>query len=1471
MATIDQAPSLNPQVNPDQDSQSEGFGPLNYLLARAYAINWETIFYIGLFVVAVLSRFVNLGDRVMSHDESLHTNYSFGLYNTGRFEHTPLMHGPLLFHMTALMYFLFGASDFSARLYPAILGVILIFLPRLLFSRWLGKFGSAIASVGLLISPMVLFHNRYIREDTPSIFFTVLMIYAIFAYLDGVKPRQFRWLILLCAGMVLSLASKEVAFMYVGIFGLIITIYWLLQVVQGIRRGTTAPVVGWILGGVIGLGLLVGISVALGSATSHVLEGQITLSPAILTVIFFVVLGLASVILFRVIRASLGEVGDNARSIFQLVITGLILGTVGALGMTCILSIIGASSGMPPEFVRSLEVRWIVGLGAVLLIALIGTALFRFAGSPWFATALLLVLTGLALVAVADLTLVMRLVLLIALVVAGGLLTLLMRGQSPFRLPWGDILLVVLVAFVTCVALTVFEERSRNVVNTDTTTQAIQNIWIYGTWVIGALVIAGILLLRFATPFFQEMKRFPAFDILILMGTLILPWLAAIPVFLAHYQLGDNTITGDTLVYSAIASVPFWAVAIVAGLCWNPKAWIICAATFYAIFAFFYTTMFTNANGIGTGLIGSLGYWLSQQGVRRGSQPQYYYLFVELPVYEYLPVIGAMCAGVLGLLGLWRFRRARIEGDPLSDDGSDTSAMSDNPPLLESSESGSNSILGSLRQLRFPGDRGGNEAVSSDVWTPDESAQSTAALERATPTAYRESLDALPGADTTMPSVAEGQVLDQAVSEDTEEFVTAPRAPINEAETLGRLPFMAFVGFWGVFLLMAFTVAGEKMPWLTTHLTIPFIFATGWYLGKLLEGLKWPAFFKQGWTLILLTPILGIALANVAGPFLFGNVLIGSQDRNDLLSTFTWLGAILLAGLIAYGMYRIWRRIGFQQAVRTILIGAFVLLAVLTARTAWMAAFINYDSAKEFLVYAHGAPADKIMMTQLADLSQRTTDGLNIKVAYDADISWPGTWYFRDYPNATYLGDSPNVNDLDKYTAVVIGSKNNAKVEPVMQDKFYEFKYIRLWWPMQDYFNLNANQIDNVFAGDDSVPDGGVSPAKLRQGLWQIWWNRDYTAYGDATNKKFDVANWPVSDWMYFYVRKDAAAQIWDFGTGSTKVAGLPTDPFSALVCTNCAPNLTFGDNGTDPGKMNHPRDLTVGPNGNLYVADSLNTRISQYDVNGQPVSSFGTASTGDSGGADGTFREPWGVAVAKDGTVYVADTWNHRVEVFDKDGKFLRKWGQFEQVSTGTGLPDGLWGPRAITLDNNGHVFVADTGNKRIRVFSTDGTFMYDIGRDPAGIQLNEPVGLAVDGTRNELYIADTWDKKVEVVSLSEQGKEVRSFPLQAWGGTTESSNRPYLALDKTGKILFVTDPDTSRILVMDAVSGKPISSFTTPGNTLGGIVVDGAGQLFVADAGGGKIERYDIASISGLAAPDQAPALPATQDATQATKDSF
>jgi len=447
--------------------------------------------------------------------------------------------------------------------------------------------------------------------------------------------------------------------------------------------------------------------------------------------------------------------------------------------------------------------------------------------------------------------------------------------------------------------------------------------------------------------------------------------------------------------------------------------------------------------------------------------------------------------------------------------------------------------------------------------------------------------------------------------------------------------------------------------------------------------------------------------------------------------------------------------------------------------------------------------------------------------------------------------------------AVVIGSANNSKVEPVLKDKFYEFKYIRLWWPMQDYFNLTVSRVDNVFAGDTNLPEGWDLGSKLRLGLWNIWFNRDYTAYGDATNQKFDINQWPVADWMYFYVRKDVASQIWDFGTGGVQVSNLPQDPFNAVRCDACTPSKTFGEPGAAAGQLNHPRALTFGPDGKLYVADSLNGRIEVLDAQGQFVRQIGSTSAGDQGGADGTFREPWGIAVAQDGTIFVTDTWNHRVEVFDKNGNFIRKWGQFEQVAgeSGSGLPDGMWGPRAIAISASGQVYLADTGNKRIRVYDRQGNFQYDIGRDPAGIQLNEPVGLAIDNTNNQLYIADTWNKRVEVVTLGPNPRELRSYTLQAWADTTQSSNRPFLALDPSGTRLYVTDPDASRVLVMDALTGKALASFTSSGGPLGGVVVDAEDHLFVADANGSHILRYDTSAIPGAPVPAQIIAPPPAQ----------
>ena len=129
-------------------------------------LTWEYVSIFFLSLGTILTRFIGIGERVMSHDESLHTYYSWLLSTGSGYVHTPMMHGPLLFESTALVNFLFGANDFVSRLVPAILGtVIAIAIPQLL-KPWIGKIGALVGSVLFIVSPYMLYYSRYIRHDT---------------------------------------------------------------------------------------------------------------------------------------------------------------------------------------------------------------------------------------------------------------------------------------------------------------------------------------------------------------------------------------------------------------------------------------------------------------------------------------------------------------------------------------------------------------------------------------------------------------------------------------------------------------------------------------------------------------------------------------------------------------------------------------------------------------------------------------------------------------------------------------------------------------------------------------------------------------------------------------------------------------------------------------------------------------------------------------------------------------------------------------------------------------------------------------------------------------------------------------------------------------------------------------------------------------------------------------------------------
>ena len=185
-------------------------------LAELLKLDWEKAIYLAIFLLAVVSRFWDLGTRAMSHDESLHALYSHHLYSGSGYVHSPMMHGPFLFHANALIYFLFGDTDYTARIVPAIFGVIMVMSP-LLLRRWLGRLGAVIASILLLISPSILYYSRYIRNDIYILVWTMLLIAALFHFIRSRKPG---WFYVGAAALMFSLATKENAYIF-GFIGLL--------------------------------------------------------------------------------------------------------------------------------------------------------------------------------------------------------------------------------------------------------------------------------------------------------------------------------------------------------------------------------------------------------------------------------------------------------------------------------------------------------------------------------------------------------------------------------------------------------------------------------------------------------------------------------------------------------------------------------------------------------------------------------------------------------------------------------------------------------------------------------------------------------------------------------------------------------------------------------------------------------------------------------------------------------------------------------------------------------------------------------------------------------------------------------------------------------------------------------------------------------------------------------------------------
>jgi len=373
------------------------------------------------------------------------------------------------------------------------------------------------------------------------------------------------------------------------------------------------------------------------------------------------------------------------------------------------------------------------------------------------------------------------------------------------------------------------------------------------------------------------------------------------------------------------------------------------------------------------------------------------------------------------------------------------------------------------------------------------------------------------------------------------------------------------------------------------------------------------------------------------------------------------------------------------------------------------------------------------------------------------------------------------------------------------------------------------------FSGDDG-------PATEAQ-LYQPW---DVAVDGEG--------NLFIADYVNRRIRKIAANGI------ITTVAGIATQGFS-------------GDDGLATSAQFYlPTNVAVDPAGNLFIADSSNSRIREVTTDGviSTVAGDGTAGFGGDGGqaTSAELNNPVGVAVDRTGNLFIADSYNFCIRKVTPDGVIITVAGNGTAGFSGDGGPATeaqLYQPWNVAVDGEDNLFIADLVNHRIRKVTPNGVISTVAGMGTAGFsgdggpaaeaQLRYPTGVAIDTTGN-LFIADSGNNRVRKVTPNGFISTVAGMGMAGFSGdggpaTEAPLSRPTgVAIDAAGN-LFITDHDNNCIReitpngLISTVAGVGTAGFSGDGgpaaeaqfNYPTGIALDNADNLFVADYDNNRI----------------------------------
>ena len=290
------------------------------------------------------------------------------------------------------------------------------------------------------------------------------------------------------------------------------------------------------------------------------------------------------------------------------------------------------------------------------------------------------------------------------------------------------------------------------------------------------------------------------------------------------------------------------------------------------------------------------------------------------------------------------------------------------------------------------------------------------------------------------------------------------------------------------------------------------------------------------------------------------------------------------------------------------------------------------------------------------------------------------------------------------------------------------------------------------------------------------------------------------------------------------------------------------GHFGSDNSTFNSPSGVAVDPSGKIYVSDEDNHRIQIFNSAKTYLSTIGV--TGVSSPSDSLhLKFPDGVTVDSSGKIYVADTDNQRIQIFNSVGILIKTIG-----ITGISVHNntGFSFPSGVAVDSSGNIYVADTNNHRIQIFNSAWSWIKTIGITghfgSNSSEFNSPDGVAVDSSGN-IYVADTGNQRIQIFNSA---KTYQSTIGGSGPGNTQFNSPSGVTVDSSGKI-YVADTGNQRIQIFNSAGecqstigtghiGSDNSTFNSPSS----VAVDSSGNIYVADS-----FNYRVQIFSGLSTP--------------------